>query len=642
MTYNESFAIRLAVDGKESTRGEAEAGSRITFRFRAPRRAAVGRINAVLTPDRVKEDGSYANTVRERFPNDCDSVADPISSQSGRKPAPKELSPRWADTDGGEDIFEATVKVELCGLYYLRAEFVTVDGSVYREKQISVYRPDWKVPDWLTDGVMYQIFPDRFAKSERVKLPVKDYAVINGDWYNGVPMFAEKPGDPLSNNEFFGGSLYGVIEKLDYIQSLGVNILYLNPIFEAYSNHKYDTADYTRVDEMFGGDEALEKLIAECDRRGIRIILDGVFNHTGSDSVYFNAEGRYPEVGAAQSMDSPYYDWYTFKQYPDLYESWWGVKILPTLNKQSRSLRDFVSGENGVIRRWLRKGISGWRLDVVDELPDGMVAEMNAAALSERSDAILLGEVWEDASEKIAYGQRRKYFQGYELCSVMNYPFRTAIIDYIMSGDAKKIATVTNRQYERYPFKVLLAQMNILGTHDTERILCMLSGVNVQNEDNRTLSTHYLTEGQRAVAVKNLKMAAALLYALPGVPCIYYGDEVGMEGWHDPFNRRPFPWGRENREILEFYRVLGSVRNSEADIRRGDFKVVLAEKGVFAFSRGDIYVVANCGNEAFSVRDNKPFRDILGGIAAERSVSGRFEAFVLPRSVAYFKKSEMV
>ena len=142
--------------------------------------------------------------------------------------------------------------------------------------------------------------------------------------------------------------------------------------------------------------------------------------------------------------------------------------------------------------------------------------------------------------------------------------------------------------------------------------------------------------------MKNLKMAAALLYALPGVPCIYYGDEVGMEGWHDPFNRRPFPWGRENREILEFYRVLGSIRNSEADIRRGDFKVVLADKGVFAFSRGDIYVVANCGNEAFSVRDNKPFRDILGGIAAERSVSGRFEAFVLPRSVAYFKKSEKV
>jgi len=640
MIRNEAFSVYLSVDGAETACGAVEADTRVVFRFRAPRRMAVDRINAVLSPDGVKEDGIYADTVRRRFPEDCSAVADAVGSVGEKTPVSRELNPKWVGTEYGEDIYEATVTVRLCGLYYLRAEFFTVYGSVFTEKQITVYRKGWRIPDWLIDGVMYQIFPDRFAKSERITLPVKPHAEINGDWYGGIPKFAENPGDPLDNNEFFGGSLYGVIEKLDYIQSLGVNIIYLNPIFEAYSNHKYDTADYTRVDEMFGGDEALDKLIGECDQRGIRIILDGVFNHTGSDSVYFNAEEHYPSIGAVNSKESPYYDWYIFKKYPELYECWWGVTILPTLNKESRSLRNFISGENGIIRRWLKRGISGWRLDVGDELPDSMVAEMNAAATAEREDAILLGEVWEDASCKIAYGQRRKYFQGYELSSVMNYPYRTAVIDYVTGGDAAKIADRIKVQWERYPREVSLAQMNFLGTHDTERIICMLSGVRTDGLSNAELSSLLLTKNQREIAVKRLKMAAALLYALPGVPCTYYGDEVGMEGWRDPFNRRPFPWGQENNEITEFYRILGRIRNAESDLRKGDFKVMLAENGVFIFARDSISVVANCGDVAHSVSSREAFTEMLSGNSAERSASGRYEFFVLPRTVAYFKKNE--
>ena len=638
MVKNKFFPVYLLVNGDRTTCGAVEAGTRMVIRLHAPRRMAVKNINAVLCPDGMNEDGIYADTVRKLFPEQADTVADAFKDKSDRSPVSIPLCPQWVATEGGEDIYEAEVTVSLCGLYYFRAEVVHSYGGSFVEKQITVYRKGWQIPDWLTDGVMYQIFPDRFAKSETVKLPVKPYAEINRDWDGGIPKFAAKPGDPLDNNEFFGGSLYGVIEKLDYIQSLGVNIIYLNPIFEAHSNHKYDTADFTRVDEMFGGDEALDKLIDECDKRGIRIILDGVFNHTGSDSVYFNAEGRYDSVGAVNSQDSPYYDWYLFEKYPTVYKSWWGVKILPTLNKESRSLREFISGENGVIRRWLRKGISGWRLDVVDELPDSMVAEMNAAALAERKDAILLGEVWEDASNKVAYGKRRKYFQGYELSSVMNYPFREAIIDFVIGRNAERIAERVTVQTERYPYAVSLAQMNFLGTHDTERILCTLSCAPTVGMKNSDLATHTLSALQRDVAVKRLKIAAALLYALPGVPCIYYGDEVGMEGWHDPFNRRPFPWGRENTEILEFYRVLGKIRRDQYDLRRGDFRVNYAQNGVLIFSRGEITVVANCGETAYAVNNADPFFDLVTGAKAERSISGRFEAFVLPQTVAYFKR----
>ena len=639
MIRNENFPVYLMVDGVRTTCGAVEAGTRVVFRFHAPRRMAVKNIKAVLVPDGMPEDGIYADTVRRLFPDDSEAVADSSAGKTERSPESIALCPEWVGIEKGDDIYEAEVTVRYCGLYFLRAEIFHSYGGDFVEKQLTVYRKGWHIPDWLIDGVMYQIFPDRFAKSENITPAVKPYAEINGDWDGGTPKFAAKPGDPLDNNEFFGGNLYGVIEKLDYIQSLGVNIIYLNPIFEAYSNHKYDTADYTKVDGMFGGDAALDKLIDECHKRGIRILLDGVFNHTGSDSVYFNAEGRYDSVGAVNSKDSPYYDWYRFKKYPDSYDSWWGVKILPTLNKDSRSLREFISGETGVIRRWMKRGIDGWRLDVVDELPDSMVAEMNAAALAERDDAILLGEVWEDASNKVAYGQRRKYFQGYELASVMNYPFREAIIDFVLGGDAKKIADHVAVQVERYPREVTLAQMNFLGTHDTERILCMLSDAKTAGMRNAELAVHKLTPLQREVAIKRLKMAAALLYALPGVPCTYYGDEVGMEGWRDPFNRRPFPWGRENTGILEFYRVLGNIRRSEGDLRRGDFKVVSAKNGVFVFSRGEITVVANCSAEAYTVSKCAPFSDIISGTKAERAVSGRFEAFVLPKTVAYFKKS---
>ena len=284
-----------------------------------------------------------------------------------------------------------------------------------------------------------------------------------------------------------------------------------------------------------------------------------------------------------------------------------------------------------------RYGISGWRLDVADELPDNFLAEITAAAKTERADAVILGEVWEDASEKIAYSVRRKYFQGYELDSVMNYPFRTAIINYVMSGCAERIAEVTDRLYSHYPEFISRAQMNFLGTHDTERIIGMLSDEHIAGCANSILAVHRLGKTEKAQAVKRLKLAATLLYSLPGVPCVYYGDEVGLEGWRDPFNRRPFPWKNIDGELLSYYRRLGELRKAENDIRRGNFRVLRARDGVFMFARGGITVVANCGEEAFEICEENGFCELISGTRAERAADGRYVYYVLPGTAVALK-----
>ena len=270
---------------------------------------------------------------------------------------------------------------------------------------------------WLHGGTMYQIFVDRFCRGGN-ETP-RDDVIMHGDWSDD-PMYAER-GMPILNNDFFGGDLAGVEKKLPYLKSLGVNVIYLNPIFSAYSNHKYDTSDYMSVDEMFGGDEALDSLIAAAKEQGISIILDGVFNHTGSNSIYFNKYGKYDSVGAYQSKDSPYYRWYNFTSYPDKYECWWGIDIHPRVKCDDETYREYICGKNGVIRSYLRRGISGWRLDVADELSDSFLAELRSAASEEDPRSVIIGEVWENAVTKVSYGNRRRYFRGHELDSVMNH-----------------------------------------------------------------------------------------------------------------------------------------------------------------------------------------------------------------------------
>ncbi len=523
----------------------------------------------------------------------------------------------------GFDVFEYTFDfAAMCengdnGLFYYNFEFVSDGKRLFVSRsardlmpeicenewevssyQLTVYSDNFTTPDSLKGAVMYQIFPDRFAKGE-VTVPVREDAVINGDWYDGIPEYPEYPGAFIRNNMFFGGTLWGVIEKLDYLCSLGVDVIYLNPIFEAYSNHKYDTGNYMKVDAMLGGDKAFDALVGEASHRGIRIILDGVFNHTGSDSIYFNKNKRYDSVGAYNSSESEYYDWYLFDKYPDKYKSWWGIDILPKINGKNKAFREFICGENGVIRHYLKRGAYGWRLDVADELDEDLLEGIRASAKA-LSDAPIIGEVWEDASNKVAYDRRRRYLRGHELDSVMNYPLRSAVIALLQKGDSEGIARTTTELYSHYPKQVSDVLMNFLGTHDTERILTVLSGEDISSLDNSQLSVYKMSDDGYARAVKALKLAYLIISTVPGIPCIYYGDEAGVEGARDPFNRKCYPWGRENGELVSWYKDIGRIRKSEPVFKDGYYRVLECKNGVFVFERfkdaQSVVVAVNCSN----------------------------------------------
>jgi len=448
-------------------------------------------------------------------------------------------------------------------------ELVKIENFV-GERQLLVYRNGYRTSQRWTEGVIYHIFVDRFASSG--KYPVKPRAEFDPDWDNGIPQYGPYPGAEVDNNVFFGGDLTGIEEKLPYIAALGVKTIYLSPIFEAFTNHKYDTADYMSVDSMFGGDEALRSLCKAAGKMGIGIILDGVFNHTGADSVYFNKFGNFDSVGAYQSTESPYYHWYYFNKHPDEYDSWWGVKVLPRLRSDTDEVRDFICGS--VVPKWMDAGVAGWRLDVADELADSFLDAFRCAVKNNNGDAVVIGEVWEDASDKVSYGRRRRYFGGSQLDSVMNYPLRTAIIEYVKYGSCGNLRRFTEGLYRRYPKQSSDNLMNFLGTHDTERILTIFGGVECGDRSNEELSTKKRTEEERAEAVKKLCLAYGILAGLPGVPCVFYGDEAGSEGYRDPFCRRPFPWKNIEKNLLDFYRTVGSIRKTESVFRNGLFRIL--------------------------------------------------------------------
>jgi glycosidase len=410
--------------------------------------------------------------------------------------------------------------------------------------------------------------------------------VLAENWYD-CPEHRPCEKGEVHNRDFFGGNIEGVREKLPYLQDLGVSTIYFSPIFEAASNHRYDTGCYTRVDPLFGTEEEFTELCHEAAKLGIRFILDGVFNHTGYNSEYFNGTGFYPAAGAYQSKDSPYYAWYNFLEWPDRYESWWGFYTLPQVNESNPDYIDFiVKNKNSVVRRWLRAGAAGWRLDVADEMPDTFIEELRKAALEEKSDAVIIGEVWEDASHKIAYSVRRRYLLGKELDGVMNYPLRDSLIGFILGGDAAHFKNAMETLRENYPRECYYSLMNALGTHDTPRILTVLGTTPeewaMSQEEHAALR---LPPDRRELAVRRLKLAAAVLYTFPGSPCVYYGDEAGLEGFGGAFTRRGYPWGSEDKELLAWYRALGKIRNRSEALQCGDIRYLHAKDGLLVYER---------------------------------------------------------
>lgn len=459
--------------------------------------------------------------------------------------------------------------------------------------QVTVYKPI-ETPEWFKRAIVYYIFPDRFNRGsdyEERKLAAKRPAKWKGPGqffeksWNKRPTYEKNADGSIKRWQFFGGTLQGIVEKLPYIRSLGADAIYLCPIFKASSNHRYDTADYMSIDPLLGDEDSFRHLCKEAEKHRISIILDGVFSHTGSDSIYFDKYKNFGGKGAYKNPKSPYYPWYKFNE-DGTYESWWGDSNLPNVVEQEPSHEEFICGKNGVLNKWMDLGARGWRLDVADELPDDFIKSIRKTIKSRHDgkDTILIGEVWEDASNKVSYDVQRQFILGEELDSVMNYPFRKYILEFLMKNcSAEDFCRKVMSIVENYPKEILLSVINMLGSHDRERPLTLLSvGADIPDD----LKSEYRLKGiDYELAKMRLLIASIMQYALPGVPVIYYGDEAGVEGHTDPYNRSTYPWGNEDRDILLHYKKLGLIYKQHPSLQDGTFLVHPLGDDVIAIER---------------------------------------------------------
>ena len=450
--------------------------------------------------------------------------------------------------------------------------------------QLSCVSTRFPVPAEYEGRVFYQIFPDRFHQVGRCDLTDKLQPYWIHQDLSEPPVWRPNERGEVLNNDFYGGNLAGIREKLPYLHDLGVGALYLNPIFMACSSHRYDTADYSRIDPMLGTDQDFQDLCNAAHDLGMKIILDGVFSHTGSNSIYFDANHIFGH-GAVSDPHSPYRSWYLFRHYPNDYESWWGFKTLPCLNKHDPGFIDYLFGsDESIIAKWLRLGADGLRLDVVDELPDDFLMALRERLRALNPQALLIGEVWEDASNKISYGVRRRYFTEAQLDSVMNYPWRNAILSFARGeDDGRQLRRAVLTLAENYPAAVLNANLNLLSSHDVPRALTAL--VDPTDGEREDLAQRTMTAAQLAMGKARLRLATFLQFTLPGAPCIYYGDEAGMTGYRDPFNRAYYPWGKEDLALQGHHRALARLKSQSQALRRGSVEVLEAQDGHFVFRR---------------------------------------------------------
>ena len=508
--------------------------------------------------------------------------------------------------------YHISFKIEEYGLYWYYFAFSDCYGrhGIYASEdlggclsnerlnlyQLLIYDSFSNKTNWFNKAIMYQIMPDRFYRGGNEK--AKDYAIMHNDWYED-PFY--KPIGKDWNIDFFGGDLKGIIEKLDYLKSLNVNVIYLNPIFLARSSHKYDVGNYLVLDPMFGTEDDFKSLCEVAKTKGIKIVLDMVFNHSGDDSLYFNKYGNYDSIGAYQSKLSPYRDWYTFgKYFKHGYRAWWDIETLPAFNQNNK---DYLKLIGDVLRKWLGLGASGIRLDVVDELNNDVVTYVNKICKGINKDIIIIGEVWEDASNKISYGVRKHYFNGHQIDSVMNYVFKRAIISFIKEGNYLNLRDSIRTLINNYPKYALDKMMNIVDTHDTMRLV---NNFYKYVPKNKTDSAKFkVSEETNIEAINKQKMAVALQFSLPGIPCIYYGDEAGLDGFDDPFCRRTYPWGRENIDLLNFYKKLTKIR-LDPIFDGGLYQEVKTNSCQFVFKRikddHEILVVINNTNVFYEDR----------------------------------------
>ncbi|ABR49094.1 alpha amylase, catalytic region [Alkaliphilus metalliredigens QYMF] len=510
----------------------------------------------------------------------------------------REISMYQIETDNESHVFETEINCpEIPGLLWYQFKLIIQGEVIYYcnndEKlggqgmlkwheghsfQITVYKAGVEVPSWFRRAVMYQIFPDRFYEGETgtKNQHVKKNSFFYGSWEDKPMYIREAETNRIQRWEFFGGDLQGIIEKLNYLEELGITSIYLNPVFESPSNHRYDIGNYKKIDPLLGDSNIFERFCKEAEKRGIHIILDGVFSHTGSDSLYFNKEGNYQSLGAYQSKDSPYASWYQFDHFPDQYKSWWGIDTMPDVEEMDPSYLDYIiRDEDSVIKHWMKLGVKGWRLDVADELPSAFIKVLKKVLKETDPQAVLIGEVWEDATNKISHGEKREFLFGEELDSVMNYPLREALLDFFLTrGDGVTLQARLMKLYENYPKPYFYSLMNIIGSHDVPRALTALA-----------YGDHSSITDEKEVAVKRLKLLSLFQMTFPGIPCIYYGDEAGAEGGNDPDNRRTYPWGSENEEILAWYKKITRIRRDHEVFVEGDWYSPYGDRDVYTFVR---------------------------------------------------------
>lgn len=522
----------------------------------------------------------------------------------------REIKMEYQKTQNNINYFSTDIDFNNLGIYYFCIKIVInnvqkwikldskINKPVITENSlpywtITVYDKDFEVPDWAKGKIMYHIMVDRFYKSENYNPPEMPNRIINK--WGDTPTWQLDPEEKYCNNDFFMGNLKGIEEKIDYIKTLGVEIIYLSPICMSQSNHRYDVADYEKVDPYLGSNKDLKSLCDTAHKNGIKIIVDAVFNHTGNDSIYFNEYGNYKTVGAYRSDKSKYYNWYKKKQNGE-FEYWWGFKNLPVCDGNNENWRHYIYGENGVIDKWFKLGIDGLRLDVVDELTDEFIENIRKAVKRNKPDGFIIGEVWENAIIKEKDGIQRTYLLGKGLDTVMNYPFTNAILKYVRFGNAKYLTETINEIINQYPEQTVNSLMNSLSTHDITRAITTLCADGIQNNKyNWVWDVPYSRKWQFEhddinnekydKAKKMLKVATTIQYFLPGNSCIFYGDEIGMYGYKDPFNRKCFMWNKMDLELHNFFVELGRIKKENNFLKNAKINIIQADENIFIFER---------------------------------------------------------
>lgn len=458
--------------------------------------------------------------------------------------------------------------------------------------QITCYDRNFSVPEWTNGNILYQIFPDRFHRDSSYKFMDKRYKKIHKSW--GEPLSHTDGG--ADNFEFYAGNIKGITGKLDYLKELSVGIVYLNPIYQSVSNHRYDVASFMDMDEMLGTEGIFKEFTEACHQQNIKVLLDVSWNHVGADSIYFNKYKTFGSYGAYNDVHSVYRDWFDIQ--PDgTYTSWWGIDTLPVINKGNPSFRFYVGQ---VVEHWLSLGIDGFRLDVIDELPDDFLQWFRSVVKNINKDALIIGETWEDASMKKDWrGNSRSFLYGTSQDGVMNYPLRNMLIDFFAHGQGEKETIHYNidahtfyrkymNLYNNYPREIFFTLMNFLSTHDINRALLMFGNCPYNGNLTKVEQNDFvLSEQEYELATKRFKLAWSFIICSIGIPSLFYGDETGLYGYNDPFNRKPMNWGKEDQALLTWVKEINQFRSLHPVLKFGEMKFIFAHGDVIAFERYD-------------------------------------------------------